>query len=497
MIKNRIAALLFLVPLTFLVACATLLDVDFGAAHLDDDASISNEGGTVTGEGGKAACLPKTCQMQGLECGTQNDTCGEALNCGTCKTGVCTAGKCACVPKTCPQLKVTCGKVDNGCGGILDCGGCTNPSDACDSTTNSCQCKPKNCTEQGAECGTVPDGCGQTYACGDCAANPKGTYCTAGKCGATPCTPKTCAQLGKNCGQVSDGCSTVLTCTPGCTGPQTCGGGGVANVCGCTPKTCAQLGATCGSIGDGCGGTLSCGSCTAPQTCGGGGAANTCGCTPTGMCPPGSNCGTVPNGCGGNTACGAACVSPNTCGGGGSANVCGCTKLTCDDYVCGLNVSDGCGGHLNCGSCACFAGETPVLMADGSLRPISKLVPGDMIMGFDPGMRGPVPRKVESLSVHPAEDSAAGTMVLNGAVRATLNHPFLSAGRRVRADQLKVGDVLHVAELQGGHPTLRDVPITTITRAEGNIVTYDVVTSPPGGYVVGKNQYVVLQKIPL
>src|SRR5262249_39722584 len=45
----------------------------------------------------------------------------------------------------------------------------------------------------------------------------------------------------------------------------------------CTPTTCAAQGKNCGSISDGCGGNLSCGSCTSPQTCGGGGTANVCG----------------------------------------------------------------------------------------------------------------------------------------------------------------------------------------------------------------------------
>jgi hypothetical protein len=34
-----------------------------------------------------------------------------------------------------------------------------------------------------------------------------------------------------NCGQVGDGCGNVLNCGT-CTAPDTCGGGGVANVCG-------------------------------------------------------------------------------------------------------------------------------------------------------------------------------------------------------------------------------------------------------------------------
>src|SRR5262249_25371864 len=56
----------------------------------------------------------------------------------------------------------------------------------------------------------------------------------------------------------------------------------------CTPTTCAAAGKNCGSISDGCGGTLNCGSCTAPETCGGGGVANVCGSSP----PPPSSCTT-------------------------------------------------------------------------------------------------------------------------------------------------------------------------------------------------------------
>jgi len=45
------------------------------------------------------------------------------------------------------------------------------------------------------------------------------------------CAPTTCAAQAKNCGTISDGCGGTLTCGT-CTGGETCGGGGVANVCG-------------------------------------------------------------------------------------------------------------------------------------------------------------------------------------------------------------------------------------------------------------------------
>ena len=58
------------------------------------------------------------------------------------------------------------------------------------------------------------------------------------------------------------------------------GAGGAAPP-SCVPTTCAAGGLTCGSVSDGCGATLSCGTCTLPQTCGGTGIANVCGTPPT------------------------------------------------------------------------------------------------------------------------------------------------------------------------------------------------------------------------
>src|SRR5262245_59363200 len=101
--------------------------------------------------------------------------------------------------------------------------------------------------------------------------------------GATTCAPTSCFAQGKNCGSIADGCGGTLNCGT-CAAPQTCGGGGVANVCSAaafTPTTCAVQGKNCGTIADGCGGTLGCGVCAAPQTCGGGGAPNVCGAAAT------------------------------------------------------------------------------------------------------------------------------------------------------------------------------------------------------------------------
>jgi hypothetical protein len=78
----------------------------------------------------------------------------------------------------------------------------------------------------------------------------------------------------------------------------------------------------------------------------------------------GINCGPMADGCGnlalppGGTGpdCGG-CPSGQTCGGGGMPSVCGsgatCMPMTCADlmFTCGL-AGDGCGGMLDCGTCA-------------------------------------------------------------------------------------------------------------------------------------------------
>ena len=197
-----------------------------------------------------------------------------------------------------------------------------------------------------------------------------------------------CTKYGKDCGIFSgtDNCKQIRTVNCGtCVAPETCGGGGVSNVCAegiCIPETdqtfCSRFGKDCGilSMGDNCGEsrTVNCGTCVAPETCGGGGVANVC---DVGVCVPetnqifcsryGKDCGTFSgtDNCGQTRiiSCGT-CVAPETCGGGGVTNVCDegiCVPETdqtfCSRYgrACGvLSRIDNCGGArtVNCGSCA-------------------------------------------------------------------------------------------------------------------------------------------------
>jgi hypothetical protein len=317
------------------------------------DLSIATDGG---------ACTPSvTCDPpNGRYCGTIGNGCFGMIDCGTCPgdqvcdNNVCVGGA-SCVALTCQTTTGNyCGTVGNGCGKAMDCGVCDS-SLVC--ATGVCVpgagCKPLTCTTAtGRYCGTIGDGCGGTLTCGDC---PAGSTCggagVANTCAPTNCTAGTCMAAGgaRYCDSIGDGCGRTLDCGA-CTGGQVC----TSNVCrtaGCVPLTCnAGVSRYCGVIGDGCGGSLDCGTCAAPTTCGGQGVANVCGdpnckkitCTPTGG---GQYCGTIGDGCGGTLTCPTTCPM-GTCGGAppgggtGVPNVCptmttgGCTGIACNVPKC-------------------------------------------------------------------------------------------------------------------------------------------------------------------
>lgn len=474
--------------------CQTLAGVDFGAVHAKDetdgggapdgadvDATPGADGSSVSG------CTAKTCAQLGRQCGITDDACGNAIDCGKCSaTTACQNGRCACTPTTCPGLRATCGTQDDGCGSAISCGSCA-AGEAC--TNNACKCTTKKCADYQAVCGNLPDGCGQLIHCGDCT-DPLKPNCTGAgatgpyTCSATPCTPKTCGQLGANCGQVADGCGGATPICGTCASPQSCGGGGTANVCGCKPTTCASLGKNCGSFPDGCGGNLDCGTCTAPATCGGTGTPNVCGCTPVGSCPPGANCGVYPDGCGGNLACGA-CAGYDTCGGGGAPNVCGCTPNGSCSRCCGVG-KDNCGVSCTDDSCCpCFAAGTRVTMADGSQKAIEAVVAGDVVVSLDPTTGALVHATVLGVKRHEANARSAGIVVINGTLRVTSNHPINVGGRPVAAERVALGDPLFFLATPSPGGGLLGAPrskaVESIESA-GNVETFDLDVGAPGNY---------------
>lgn len=211
---------------------------DAGGSVGGGDAGGDSGGGA--GGGSTQLCTLVTCASVGATCGPIGDGCGGYVNCGTCQAPQTCGGdgrpsQCGgsqgCTPKTCASENANCGPIADGCGGVVNCGACTVMGETCGG-------------------GGVPSRCGAS-----------GTALVDGGCPALTQCPQ-----GLNCGAYADGCGGTINCGTCTVSGETCGGGGMSNVCGasnsCVPRSCAQAGANCGQVGDGCGGlTPNCGSC--------------------------------------------------------------------------------------------------------------------------------------------------------------------------------------------------------------------------------------------
>ncbi len=140
---------------------------------------------------------------------------------------------------------------------------------------------------------------------------------------------------------------------------------------------------------------------------------------------------------------------------------------TCGDGVCNTwyhvtTQRESCSTcSSDCGPCelpccgSCFAAGTPIAMADGSQKPIEDVRAGDLVLGRnDQGVI--LPQSVLGTMVH--EDSDA-TVVINGTLVTTPEHPFYVAGRYVKAGELQVGDELTMLDGATGVVPMATKPI--------------------------------------
>ena len=165
-----------------------------------------------------------------------------------------------------------------------------------------------------------------------------------------------CGPVGTECGpSTCPGCCAGNECVTSTT-DRACGRGGLACracIIGdiCQSGSCLNPGFTgAGGGSSGVGGGLSGGGTS------GGGTAGGSSCAPRTCVGQQKNCGQVSDGCGGTLDCGRCEVSGESCGGSGTPNVCGmgtCTPTTC--AAAGKNcgqIPDGCSGVLSCGMCS-------------------------------------------------------------------------------------------------------------------------------------------------
>jgi Pretoxin HINT domain len=94
------------------------------------------------------------------------------------------------------------------------------------------------------------------------------------------------------------------------------------------------------------------------------------------------------------------------------------------------------------GGGGCFVAGTRVTMADGTQRPIEDIQVGERVLALDERTGRVVPAPVTQVFVRPQWRDQADTVLIDGRVRATVNHPFLVNGEWKRADQIEPGDRL-------------------------------------------------------
>ncbi|MBL0887597.1 hypothetical protein HGK34_15130 [Myceligenerans sp. I2] len=136
------------------------------------------------------------------------------------------------------------------------------------------------------------------------------------------------------------------------------------------------------------------------------------------------------------------------------------------------------------GQCS-FASSTGILMADGSIKPIEDVKPGDKVTATDPETGEQAAREVKATHVH--DDVLVTLRLENGqTIRTTEDHPYWNATDQEfqRADQLDQGD--QVLDDHGDLHTVAGIendvtfePAWNLTVAE--LHTYYVVADPARG----------------
>ena len=131
--------------------------------------------------------------------------------------------------------------------------------------------------------------------------------------------------------------------------------------------------------------------------------------------------------------------------------------------------------HDACNGAACFTGDTPVLMADGSSKPIQDIQPGDQVTAWDPDTDTTQPRTVTRTWTHENTETLVVRLEDGGQVETTAGHPFLTKDHGwTPAGHLKPGDQLHTPD--NTWVTVTAVQTTGHTRTVHNLEIEDLHT---------------------
>lgn len=126
----------------------------------------------------------------------------------------------------------------------------------------------------------------------------------------------------------------------------------------------------------------------------------------------------------------------------------------------------------------CFLAGTPVLMADGTYKPIETINAGDMVMSFDP-VGHLTPNPVEARIVTPEQE-----VVAFDGVYATPKHPFLTpSGKLVQVKDLAPGDQVILKD--GSTHTIGSVMPYEGKHTVHNLIVKNFNTYVAAGFRVG------------
>ncbi len=135
----------------------------------------------------------------------------------------------------------------------------------------------------------------------------------------------------------------------------------------------------------------------------------------------------------------------------------------------------------------CFLAGTPILMADGSTKPIESIQKGDKVVSFDEKTKVKVVATVSNTAVH--NGMYQEHLLINGSLRVTGNHLFYSQGQWVTAEHLTTTSKLLDSNLA-------EVPIINLERVElaSPVTVYDITidqyhTFFAGGFLVHNKAY--------
>jgi hypothetical protein len=240
----------------------------------------------------------------------------------------------------------------------MDLAASEGATDLSDATTAPDSCTPQtvDCT---GRCGPFKDPCdSHVTECGGC---NSGLVCElfTHQC-ITPLS--TCQDLGALCGTIRNSCGDRLDCGT-CPDGQECDPDTNTCIACNTAITCQDLGYQCGSVWLGCGPTTNltpCGSCTdaicnpylriCEPSCSPAPAPDICAAA---KLAKGVECGQITDGCGGLVDCGQ-CPEGSMCGTGGVANRCepvtAPTECIAASRECGT-IASACGKQITCGTC--------------------------------------------------------------------------------------------------------------------------------------------------